>query len=239
MRRLFGLTAVVWGMGTAGAEAACRLALVLALDVSASVDDAEYRLQLLGTAAALVAPSVRAALLDPGSPPVAISAFAWSGPNDQFPLADWTIIDSEAALNDLASRIASRPRDPAISLRTATGNALLWAEGLMRAEPGCDRRVVDIATDGTFNAGVPPEGVRSGASYADITINGLAVQGSQIPDWRDGGTKETALAAYLTRSVIRGPGAFVETAQTYADFERAMTRKLERELAGMVLGQLP
>jgi hypothetical protein len=60
-----------------------------------------------------------------------------------------------------------------------------------------------------------------------------------VPDWRENGTKETALAAYLARLVIRGPGAFVETAKDYSDFERAMTRKLERELAGMVIGQLP
>lgn len=222
-----------------GPAQACRLALVLAMDVSASVDDPEYALQAQGTAAALRAPSVRAALLDPSQPPVAIAVFVWSGPADQDLVADWTVIDSAAALDTLAQGVAAHPRNALASGRTATGDALLRAAGLLSQAPVCDRQVVDLATDGTFNAGTPPEAVRSSAAFRDITINGLAVSGGQVPDWRDGGTQETALAAYLTRLVIRGPGAFVEIAKDYSDFERAMTRKLERELAGMVLGQLP
>jgi len=109
---------------------------------------------------------------------------------------------------------------------------------LLTTVPVCDRQVVDLATDGTLNAGRAPEVVRSSPALRDITINGWAVSGGQVPDWRDGGTKETALAAYLTRLVIRGPWAFVEITKDFSDFERAMTRKLERELAGMVIGQL-
>ncbi len=237
MRGLFALGLLGAG-GVPGGASACRLALVLAMDVSASVDAQEYRLQANGTAAALRAPSVQAALLDASSPPVAIAVFVWSGPDDQTVVADWTIIDSAAALNGLAATIAAHPHSPGASGRTATGDALLQAGALLATAPACERQVVDLATDGTFNAGTPPEVVRSSPAFRDITINGLAVSGGQVPDWREGGTKETALAAYLTRLVIRGPGAFVELARDYSDFERAMTRKLERELAGMVIGQL-
>lgn len=233
------LIVVLIGLTLPATAQACRLALVLAMDVSASVDDAEYRLQADGTAAALRAPSVRQALLDPSSPPVAIAVFVWSGPQDQDLVADWTMIDSAGALETLADKVAAHPRNLAASGRTATGDALLWAGAMLASAPVCDRQVVDLATDGTFNAGTPPEAVRSSPAFRDITINGLAVSGGQVPDWRDGGTQETALAAYLTRLVIRGPGSFVEIAKNYNDFERAMTRKLERELAGMVLGQLP
>jgi len=238
MRAILAAT-IIAALLVPGPAHACRLALVLALDVSASVDEAEYRLQADGMAAALRAPSVRSALLGAGLPPVAIAAFVWSGPDDQQTIADWTLIDAAADLESLAARIAGHPRASAASGRTATGDALIRAGALLAAAPPCDRQVVDIATDGTFNAGTPPEIVRSSAAFRDITINGLAVSGSQVPDWRENGTKETALAAYLTRLVIRGPGAFVETAEDYSDFERAMTRKLERELAGMVIGQLP
>jgi len=236
--RLTMAVVLVAALGCSAPASACRLALVLALDVSASVDDQEYRLQAMGTAAALRAPSVRAALLDPELPPVAIAAFVWSGPSDQDLVADWTLIDSAATLDALAARVAGHPRNLAASGRTATGEALLVAGAVLGSAPPCDRQVVDLATDGTFNAGTAPELVRSSAAFRDITINALAVTGGQVPDWRDGGKPETALAAYLTRLVIRGPGAFVENASGYSDLERAMTRKLERELAGMVVGQL-
>ena len=237
--RAAGAVVALGLMMAPGAALACRLALVLAMDVSASVNDVDYRLQAEGTAAALQSPSVSGALLDPSRPPVAIAVFVWSGPRDQDLVADWTLIDSPDVLAALADRIRAHPRKVAVSGRTAMGDALLWGGALLARAPTCDRQVVDLSTDGTYNAGTPPEAVRSSPAFGDITINALAVAGGQVPDWRDGGTRETALAAYLTRLVIRGPGAFVEIARDYSDFERAMTRKLNRELAGMVIGQLP
>ncbi len=234
------LVAVLLGFLIAAEPAsACRLALVLAIDVSASVNDVEYTLQVTGTAAALRAPSVRSALLDPLVPPVAIAVFVWSGPADQDPVAGWTVIDSAETLDALADKIATHPRKPTASGRTATGDALLWAGALFALAPACDRQVIDVATDGICNFGPDPETVRAGPTFGDITINALAVGGGQVPEWQNAGRQETALAAYLTQVVIWGPGAFVEIAVNYKNFERAMTRKLERELAGMVIGQLP
>ena len=228
--------AVLMGLGSAqAAQAGCRLALVLALDVSASVDAEEYRLQQQGTAAALMSEPVQRALFGFGDT-VAIAAFDWSGPLDQTLIADWQIIDSPAALNALAATIAGHPRSPAVSRRTATGSALLYAADLLARQPGCDRKVVDIATDGTFNAGPAPEMVRHLPVFLDTTINALAVAGSRVPDWRDVKEAESALQVYLTHRVIHGPGAFVERAADYRDFERAMGRKLERELQGIMIG---
>lgn len=238
MRGLTGIALALWMLGAPMVEAGCRLALVLAMDVSASVDAGEFALQQRGTALALLSPSVQGALLgDPGAP-VAIAVFLWSGVDDQEVIAGWTVIDGAATLEAFAARIAAHPRGAARSGRTATGSALMHAERLMRSAPPCERQVVDLATDGTFNAGIAPEAVRAQPAFADITVNALAIAGGQVPDWRDDGTVETALAAYLERFVIHGPGAFVEDAQGYDDFERAMTRKLERELAGMMLGGL-
>ncbi|MGL4235285.1 DUF1194 domain-containing protein [Tabrizicola sp.] len=230
------LAAVLWFSAAEGARAACTIALVLGLDVSASVDAEEYRLQAEGTAAALLAPRVEAAILDGG--PVALAIFTWSGPDDQGLVADWVLIDSRATLEALALRVAAFPRPVAVSSRTATGSAILFARGLLDRAPPCDRQVIDLSTDGTFNAGPAPEDVRSAAAFAETTINALAVAGGPVPDWRDVKDPTTALAVYLTFRVIHGPGAFVERAADYTDFARAMTRKLERELQGALLGAL-
>ncbi len=213
-----------------GARADCRLALVLALDVSASVDVNEYRLQMSGTAAALTSPRVRSALLGPGSVPVSIAVFVWSGPDDQALVSDWVAVDSEAALQRLAAEVDGHARKIVFDGRTAIGSALIYAEALLARGPVCARRVIDVAADGETNAGAEPEAV----PLADITVNALAVTGNQLMDHGDAATEEGPLTRYLRQSVIRGPDAFVELAEDYRDFEAAMTRKLERELDGRV-----
>jgi hypothetical protein len=230
------LAAILW-LGTAlPGQALCRVALVLGLDVSASVDAGEYRLQVEGTAAALLAPQVQSAIL--GSEPVALAVFTWSGAEDQALVADWALIDSRAALEALARRVAGFPRPEAVSRRTATGAAMQFARGLLDRAPRCDREVIDLATDGTFNAGPAPEEVRRDPAFVATTINALAVAGGPVPDFRDVTDPDSALELYLLRRVIHGPDAFVERAADYGDFARAMTRKLERELRGALLGAL-
>lgn len=183
------LAAVIW-LATWPAQAACRIALVLGLDVSASVDAEEYRLQAEGTAAALVSRKVEQSLLE--GVPVALAALTWSGPDDQALIANWVLIDNRLALETLAARIASFPRPHAISRRTATGSAMLFAQGLLDRAPVCDRQLMDLSTDGTFNAGPTPEDVRRLPEFAAMTVNALAVAGGQIPDWRDDADPATA-----------------------------------------------
>jgi len=237
MRSLPFLTATICGFGAGAAQAACRLALVLGMDISASVDPDEYRLQMEGTGAALRAGPVQAALLS--GPPVAVAAFLWSGPQDQALVADWVLIASAEDIAALADRIAGFARPRMASGRTATGSAMLYARSMLVRAPGCERSVMDLATDGTFNAGPVPEEVRATPAFTDITVNALAVGRGLMPDWRRQTDLETALQVYLESRVIHGPGAFVERALEYADFEEAMQRKLLRELAGLVLGALP
>ncbi|MGL6212122.1 MAG: DUF1194 domain-containing protein [Paracoccaceae bacterium] len=236
MFRNLCLCALIWGFGAGAGQAYCRLALVLGMDVSASVDPDEYTLQARGTAAALLSAPVRQAIL--GGDPVALSVFVWSGPADQSLVADWVVIDSGATLEELAAQVAGFPRPEAVSGRTATGSAMLYAQAVLDRAPPCDRRVLDLATDGTFNAGPAPEAVRAGPAFRDITINALAVGRGSVPDWRRVKDIDTALMVYLTFRVIHGPGAFVERAQEYADFERAMGRKLLREVQGLVVGEM-
>lgn len=219
----------------APAAAECRQALILALDVSASVNAAEYRLQAEGTAQALMAPEVREILLDPAGPPVALAAFLWSGPQAQTLILPWRRIDDAAALAQAAGRIAAAPRPP-VDGRTAVGAAMLFAEALFVAGPDCPVRTLDISGDGENNAGPLPQAVRLRPGLAGVTINALAVKGDLPLDHGDFATHVGELSAWFARHVIHGPGAFVERAWDYSDFEAAMTRKLLRELAPPLLG---
>ncbi len=214
---------------------ACRLALLLALDVSASVDPVEYRLQADGIAAALMSPPVADAILaEPGA--IALAAFVWSGPADHDRIADWAMIDGPAALSAFAARIAAHPRGSSFDGRTAIGAAMLAAAAEFARAPACLMRTLDIATDGESNVGPAPHRVRDSPALADITVNALSIGGDLPFDHETPDLAAGPLTAYLMRNVIRGPGAFVEQAEDYADVERAMTRKLLRELRGMVVG---
>jgi hypothetical protein len=224
--------------GPAGAE--CRLALVLGFDVSASVDAREYALMMQGTAAALVSPAVAAAAL--ADRPVALAAFVWAGRREQALVARWSVIETPADLARFAARIAAFPRpagDPigAWSGRTAVGSALISARGLLDSAPRCDAETVDLAGDGDSNDGPAPAPLRA-ALFAGVTINALAVGGDLPLDHGTMAEEGGRLSAWFTDNVLWGPGAFVESADDYDDFERAIARKLVRELQPPLLGLL-
>jgi hypothetical protein len=230
-------TALLACLGAGTAQAGdCRMALVLALDVSASVDAREYGLQMQGMAAALLSPAVTQAFLAPGEPPVALAAFTFSGPQDAALISPFRLIDSPDALRDTAARIAATPRRSTFDGRTALGAALQHGARLLAEGPACPRRVIDIAADGQNNAGPAPRIARATPALTGVEINALSI-GGDLP--RDPGTfvdEGGQLSRYLAREVIQGPDAFVEPASDYADFEHAMTRKLLRELRAMMLG---
>lgn len=201
------------------AEAACRQALALGLDVSGSVDAAEYRLQMDGLAGALEDPEVMAALLAMPDAPVALAVFEWSGPEAQRLVAGWREIAGPAEVADLAALLRATRRAP-MEPSTAIGAAKRFGAALLAQRPGCWRAVLDLSGDGESNTGPRPQDVRP----QGITINGLVVSGSGDADGIG------ALASYYRAYVIEGPEAFVETALGFESFEAAMVRKLKREL---------
>ena len=206
---------------------ACRLALVLALDVSSSVDDGEDRLQRDGLAAALIAPDVQAAFLS--SPdPVAVFVFEWSGRHNQLGLTDWVMIEGPADLLHLSERIAQSTRSND-DFPTAMGYALGHAAVRMRDAPDCRARTIDVSGDGKNNEGFGPQLAYGAFDFAEVTVNGLVITGA-------GQTPSTELVGYFRDEVIRGPGAFVEVAAGFADYERAMRRKLIREVSAQMVG---
>lgn len=204
--------------------AACRLALLLALDASASVDREEYILQRNGLAAALIAPEVQAAFLS-APQPVALAAFEWSGQWNQRVLLDWRLIGSGEDLLTAATELSEVER-AATGFPTAIGHALGFGAGLMSEAPACARRTIDVSGDGKNNHGYPPVLAYKHFPLDDVTVNALAIGGAQELD---------ELVAYFRQEVIKGPNAFVERARDHGDFERAMRRKLEREVGRAIV----
>ncbi|WP_299916789.1 DUF1194 domain-containing protein [uncultured Roseobacter sp.] len=220
---IVGLTLFASGAGAAE----CRLALVLALDVSSSVDDAEDRLQRGGLVSALTAPEVSAAFFATDQP-VALAVFEWSGRYNQEILLDWTLIEGPAELIGAAEAIAASKRSHN-DFPTAMGYALGYGAGLLQRAPQCLYKTLDMAGDGQNNEGFGPAAAYAEFPFEGVTVNGLVVNGADYE-------AETGLIAFYKGQVLHGPGAFIEIAQGFEDYERAMRRKLERELTPPVIG---
>lgn len=207
------------------AQADCRLALALAVDVSRSIDSRDYVIQTEGMALALQDKDVRAAIFGPEGQ-VALAIYYWSGRGYQDLVQDWVILDSPEALDAAIWEVRRTPR-PAAPLATALGDALSYGLDLMGDAPDCDRRVIDVAGDGRNNDGISVARTYEREDFTGITVNGLAV-----------GEHESDILDYYAREVIRGPGAFVELAPRQEDYPDALRRKLLRELQGPMIGLL-
>ena len=219
-KRVMWASVLALALAAAGPAAAqgCRLALSLGLDVSSSVDAREYRLQTEGMAAALVAPEVAEAFLSRPEAPVMLQIYEWSGWQQQMVRLDWVTLASEADLARIAAQLRGQERSYS-QYPTAVGFALLFGRRELAGRTDCAQRTLDLSSDGTNNDGVSPEQARRDFPLEGITVNALVL-----------GANVETLARYYQRFVIQGPGAFVEVADDYADFERVMRRKLLREL---------
>jgi hypothetical protein len=219
------LAACTISAGTALAE--CRLALLLAVDVSNSVDRREDILQRNGLADALLAPEVSEAVFASDFN-VAVAAFEWSGQHHQQILLDWTMLREPENLQTASDRIRSSTRGQ-VDFPTAIGAALEFGAHMFDRAPPCFAQTLDIAGDGKNNDGVEPRRAYLNRAYKRITVNGLVVRVVELE-------MDPGVAEYYRHEIIRGLGAFVEVAQGFDDYERAMRRKLQRELAPAVIG---
>lgn len=234
VKAALALAAVFWA---GAASAACRLALVMALDVSGSVDEREYVVQLNGVATALEDPAVRSALLALPDAPVSVAVFEWSSASYQRVIVDWTTLSGEADIAAVVAGLRGWRREEAPEA-TGIGAAMRFAAGMLRDGPVCWAQTVDLSGDGKNNDWPIPRDVRASGILSGVTINALAV-GQELlhgGDLRRLGIAE--LTAYYQAEVIQGPGAFVEVALGYDDYTRAMTRKLLREVSAPPLGQM-
>ena len=218
---------LIWAGGVSAAE--CRLALLLALDVSSSVDAAEDRLQRGGLVSALISPEVEAAFFA-ADQPVALAAYEWSGRYNQQVILDWTLIDSRAALVRAAEVVAASTRSHN-DFPTAMGYALGHGAKLLGRAPNCLRQTIDISGDGQNNEGFGPQVAYREFPFQGVTVNGLVVNAADFEG-------EVGLIAFYQGEVLHGPGAFMIVANGFEDYERAMRRKLERELTPPAIGAL-
>ena len=224
-------------MLAAPADAACRLALALGLDISGSVDGREYRLQLDGLAAALLDPAVEDAFFAMPGTWVRLFVFEWGGVGTQRPLIDWREVRRRDDLVAIAATLNATRRAPH-DLSTALGLAMLYGGDALAGHSECWRRTLDLSGDGQSNVGPTPRAVRNSPSLADVIVNALVI-GADAPPFTDKTQSEIAeLTAYFSAEVIHGPDAFVETAIEFNGFQKAMTRKLLRELQTRATGGL-
>jgi|TARA_B110000908_G_scaffold92139_1_gene109209 hypothetical protein len=205
----------------------CRLALLLAIDVSSSVDETEDQLQRGGLVAALTAPEVTAAFFASDTP-VALAVYEWSGRYNQVVILDWTLINSPENLVEVAEVVAASTRSHN-DFPTAMGYALGFGAGMLERAPQCLHQTLDMAGDGQNNEGFPPSSAYNAFPFDGVTVNGLVVNAADFE-------AETGLISFYLNEVIRSPGAFIEIAQGFEDYERAMRRKLERELSLRFIG---
>ncbi|WP_371229099.1 DUF1194 domain-containing protein [Roseovarius sp. 2305UL8-3] len=208
------------GLGLAALPArACEVALVLAVDVSGSVDRGEYRIQMQGLADGLRDGAVSEALV---AGEAALTVVHWTGTSRQSIAVPWAQITSFDALEKFAAAVETAPRRWR-NYSTAIGEALVFAHDQFAAVPGCKRRIIDISGDGSSNEGIHPRAVHGRLLSDEITVNALVIEGAE-PD----------MTGYYWENVITGPGAFVITANSYADYPDRMRRKLQREVAKQV-----
>ncbi len=201
-----------------GGAFACPLALVLAIDVSVSVDSTEYALELNGLAKAFRDADVQAAILS-FDDPIASTAFEWSGQDHQIVISDWTFLSDADAIERVAVRFEEQLRT-VYGQRTATGSAIAFAHGLLELGPECAWHTIDVSSDGYNNNGPTPGQVYNLLDFSEVTVNALVISGDSRP----------VLKRYFETDVIHGPGAFALGTVDYTDYSEAIRLKLLREL---------
>jgi uncharacterized protein DUF1194 len=202
--------------------------LVIAVDISYSMDQDELELQREGYVKALTSKEFLNALRQGANGRIAITYFEWAGHLDQKVVMPWRLIDGPEAADAVAAEIARAPYRRAS--RTSISGALLFAKPLFD-DSGYRglRRVVDVSGDGANNSGPLVAPTRDEVLAAGITINGLPIT---LKRSRPGTLDIDALDIYYEDCVIGGPGAFVVPIREREKFIEATRTKLVLEIAG-------
>ncbi|WP_231712626.1 DUF1194 domain-containing protein [Vineibacter terrae] len=206
------------------------LALVLAVDVSGSIDPDEAELQRQGYVRAFTDPLIKKAILGGYSGRIAVAYFEWSDAWRQQLLVDWTLLDSEAAIEAFADRLAKAPIT--ILTRTSISGAIRYAVPLFERNPySAERKVLDISGDGANNDGGLVTQARDDALTQKITINGLPIMNGRPNKY--GFPPDPDLDRYYEGCVIGGPRSFLVVANSFQNFDDAVRKKLMQEIAGI------
>lgn len=194
------------------------VALLLAVDASASIDFNEFDLQMRGLAAAFEHPALIAAIARGSNRRIAVALMQWSGPHEQKLVIGWRLIGNGHEARAMARDIRNTPR----YFRGGTSiTAMLTAAAqIFTALPyGATRRIVDISGDGSNTDPQPPAAARQRLLSAGITINALTILDEE-PD----------LERFYAETIIGGPGSFTLPAASFDDFTTAIRAKMLREI---------
>ena len=219
-RWVFGIAVAALASTAAPAQSSVDLELVLAVDVSGSVNQTRFELQREGYAAAFRNPRVLGAIRSGPAQAIAVTMVQWTGPALQIQVIPWTLIRDRRSAEAFAAAIDSAPRQ-LFSGGTSISGAIDYSLTLF-AESGYrgSRRVIDVSGDGSNNRGRPAHLARDDAARVGVGINGLPILALE-PD----------LDRYYYDHVIGGPGAFMIPAETYEAFAAAVLKKLITEIA--------
>lgn len=216
------------GRGQAGAEPVDVL-LVLAVDVSRSVDEDEARLQREGYRAAVSDPVVVEAIRGGMIGAIGLAYVEWAGAEYQRQVLPWMRIASATDAQVWSEKLAEAPR--ASLSWTSISGALDFSRAMLAEAPfEATRRVIDVSGDGVNNSGGPVETARDRLVAEGVTINGLPIVNDR-PTF--GRMPPVPLDDYYRESVIGGPGAFIIVAEDFVSFGLAVKRKLIREIAAL------
>jgi hypothetical protein len=224
------LTAIVF-VGPAIAAEQVDLLLVLASDVSRSVDAAKFKLQRDGYVAAVSNPRVIEAIKSGPHGRIAICFIEWSGVGAQKVVIDWMMIDGAKAAQDFAGQLDEAQRSFADRTSISGGIDFAMAQ-LERAPFQATRRTIDVSGDGTNNSGRDVTAARDEALAQGVTINGLVILSEQPLSWNADHTNPPGgLDAYYRNNVTGGPNSFVMVAENFNTFGQAILNKLVAEVA--------
>ncbi len=239
-RWLAGLLAVLlWSASPAGAEPV-DVELVLAVDISGSIDAREFALQRQGYANAFRDPRVIDAIRANRFQRIAVTMVEWSAPDLQTQLFPFMPVKDQAGGEALAQAILAPPRS--VYRRTSISGGIDYSAKLFgTSEYRGERRIIDVSGDGINNAGRPAAAARDDAVKQGIIINGLAIMNDRGNQFGGGfgfqPESNLPLDEYYAEAVIGGPGSFLIVTNDFEGFERAVVTKLVREIAGIAPGQ--
>ena len=235
-RNLFLILSLAWAAAAALPPALAKgganevdVELVLAVDISYSMDIEEQRLQREGYIKALTSPDVLKAIRGGMVGKIAVTYFEWAGHNVQRVVVPWQVIDGPETADAFVAKLAAAPINR--WYRTSVSGAILYGQELFEGN-GYDglRRVLDISGDGPNNSGVLVTDARDRAVRSGITINGLPIM---IDNGRRSVFDMDDLDDYYEDCVIGGPGAFMVAIKERDQFVEATRTKILREVAGL------
>ncbi|MBL6455107.1 DUF1194 domain-containing protein [Belnapia sp. T6] len=216
--------------GRARASTPVDVELVLAVDVSRSVDPEEQELQFSGYEAAFRDRRLIEGIAGGPVGAIAVTMFTWSDWHIQNTVVPWMLLDGAPACHRFADAVANAPRRT--WLYTSISGAMDYAAKQFGQGFEGTRKVVDISGDGVNNSGRPVAEAREEALAQGIVLNGLAVL-DRSPPPAALSSALPPLDTYYRQEVIGGPGAFLVVAEGFQAFEAAVRRKIIREIAAV------